>query len=227
MKPTKIDEITVRIRSLDGSIAVEEHRGEIVTVKQITPNDLVDVFRNSAVAPKHIPTGFLPANCLSVNIYDHKKEVVIWHPSLCADVTYQQTLYEHFPLPRLVFAFGIDPEGKTSTHRMAVITDEKPTPETRVYEYPFSNVYTHTGICIGAANSMPTHKSLRTLAALPNFILSLPNNDHMYTAANNKLHLGYRELMEHLKDKPPEYYYDKVLVPRKGTLQDFIDDKIK
>ena len=226
-KPSFSDEIRVIIRPLDESIKVEEKRNDVVSVKQITPDDLIEIFAKSAQETKSVETGFLPENCLSVKIRDTKKEVSLWYPALYADITYQTTLYENFPLPRLVFAFGIDAVGRTSTHRLAVIADEKPTPETKIYEYPFSNVYTHTGICIGVSNTMPVHKSLRTLAALPNFILGLPNNDHNFTETNNKLNLGYRELMEHLRDKPPEYYYEKVLVPRDYTLQDFIDDKIR
>ena len=227
MSPAKFDEVNIRIRPNDESIVVEERFGTAVSVKFITPDDLVTVLQKSVVPQQTITSGFLPKNCISVNIYDHKKEVVIWHPVLYADITYFKTVYERFPLPRMVFAFGISADGKTSTHRLAVIADEKPTPETRVYEYPFSNVYSYTGICIGAANTMPQHKSLQTLAALPNYILGLPNNDHNFSQLNNKLNLGYRELLEHLRDKPPEYYYEKVLVPRDYTLQDFIDDKIE
>jgi hypothetical protein len=227
MNLTAFDEINVRICPGDERITVEERRGDIVSVKLISPGDLIDVFRASAEAKQFFDTGFLPENCLSVKIYDHKKDLAIWHPALYADITYQKTLYEHFPLPRLVFSFGYTPEGKTISYRLAVIADKTPTPKTKLYEYPFSNVYSHTGICIGAANSMPIHKSLRTLATLPNYILSLPNNDHMFNPKYNKLGLGYRELLDHLRDKPPEYYYEKVLVPRNGTLQDFIDNKIR
>jgi hypothetical protein len=96
-----------------------------------------------------------------------------------------------------------------------------------LFEYPFSNVYPDTGICIGAANAMPVHKSPRTLTSLTDFILGLPNNDHNFTAGHNRLGLGYRDLLEHLRDKDPSYYYENVLIPRKFTLQDFIENKVK
>ncbi|MDR0863033.1 MAG: prokaryotic E2 ligase family D protein [Oscillospiraceae bacterium] len=224
---TIFDEVVVRINAADETIRVEEHLDGGVSVKEILPADFLKILTNSAMENHCIDTGFLPEGCLSVKIYDKKKQVVLWNSALHADVTYFNTLYERFPLPRMVFAFGIDPDGKTSSYRLAVVADEKPTPKTVMYEYPFSNVYSHTGICIGAANSMPLHKSLRSLAALPNHILGLPNNDHNFSRANNRLNLGYRDLMEHLKDKPPAYYYERVLVPRSFTLQDFIDNKIR
>ena len=36
--------------------------------------------------------------------------------------------------------------------------------------------------------------------------------------------LPYRELMEHLKDKEPSYYYTDILIPNGKTLGDFIDN---
>jgi hypothetical protein len=162
-----------------------------------------------------------------VKISENRKEVVLQHAALYADVTYYNTLFEHFPLPRMVFAFVLDTMGRTISHRLAVVADEKPVPATKLFEYPFSNLYSNTGICIGAGNDMPVHKSLRSLAALPNHILTLPNNDHNFTRAHNRLNLGYRDLLEQLKDKTPEYYYENVLVPRNFTLQDFIDNNIR
>ena len=46
---------------------------------------------------------------------------------------------------------------------------------------------------------------------------------HSYSESNNKLGLGYRELMEHLKDKDPAYYYSDILIPNGKTLRDFIN----
>ena len=37
------------------------------------------------------------------------------------------------------------------------------------------------------------------------------------------LFLPYRELLNHLKDKAPSYYYTDVLVPSGKTLKDFIE----
>lgn len=227
MKKRTFDEIAVRIKPLTEEIWIEERRDGVTKTKRILPNDLMNIFGGSTRRDKYVDTGFLPENCVSVKIYDKKKDVVLWNPALYADVTYFKTRFERFPLPRMVFAFWIDPNGVTSSYRLAVVADEKPTPKTKLYEYPFSNVYKSGGICVGASNSFPVHKQLRTLAALPNYILSLPNNDHLFSAANNRLRLGYRDLLEHLRDKDAAYYYEKVLVPRKYTLQDFIDNTIK
>ena len=54
------------------------------------------------------------------------------------------------------------------------------------------------------------------------FILSMDNNDHSFSAANNKLGFDMRELLEHLKEKDPRYYYNSVLVSSGATLNEFI-----
>lgn len=200
-----------------------------MSTKNVSLDDVMKCFAKGVENTKVISTGFLPENCLSVRISDKLKSTVIWHPVLKCDFTLFKSTYENFPIPRIVFGLDIDTDGKVRGYRMAVVADEKPKPATVLYEYPFSNVYPSTNICIGAANTLPVYKQLHTVASLPNHILSIPNNDHNYKRANNELHLGYRELLDHMRDKEPSYYYENILIPRrdKKTLQDFIDCKIR
>ena len=91
-----------------------------------------------------------------------------------------------------------------------------------MYYYPFSNVSRENGhLCVGA-NVLPIYKKLHKAYHLPAFLLSIPNNMHYYSKSDNKLGLDYRELMEHLKDKDPSYYYSDILVLKKETLGEFI-----
>ena len=47
---------------------------------------------------------------------------------------------------------------------------------------------------------------------------------HMFNRTHNQKGMQYRELMEHLKDKEPSYYYTDILIPNGKTLGDFIDN---
>ena len=47
---------------------------------------------------------------------------------------------------------------------------------------------------------------------------------YAYYKTHNKLGLEYRELMEHLKDKDPSYYYTDILIPNGQTLRKFIQE---
>ena len=65
-------------------------------------------------------------------------------------------------------------------------------------------------------------KSLYTLSSLPYLILEMPNNDDHFTLRNNRPKLGHRDLLEYMKDKSPDHYYEKVLIPSGRTLKDFL-----
>ena len=220
------DEITVRIRPVDGTVIVEEHRGRAVSVKNISYNDLINCCVKGIKESTAVRSGYLPENCISYDVSNSHKTVALWIPPGYIDITYHKTVYEHFPFPAMAFSFSLDPTGRTSDHRMAVIADEKPTPKTPLFVYPFSNVNNDSRVCVGAANSLPTYKEIRTLGTLPYHLLRLPNNDHMFYENDNKPNLPYRDLLELLGDKDPSYYYSDILIPMNASLQDFIDGRI-
>jgi hypothetical protein len=225
MSRSLADRIVITIDPMAETVNVDEIAMGVTRTKAVLPDDLVACFEKSIKEPKRITSGFLPENCLSVSVTAGTKSFVIRHPALRADITYMKTVYEGFPLPRLVFGFDISRDGRVTKCRMAVVADEKPSPDTPLFTYPFSNVYADDGICVGAANSLPVYKNTRALSSLPHLILALPNNDHLFSRANNRLKLGHRELLEHLADKEPSYYYEYVLTPKKGrTLNHFINE---
>lgn len=90
-----------------------------------------------------------------------------------------------------------------------------------MYHYPFSNVDSSGSLCIGA-NTLPKYKELRKAAGLPALLLSIPNNFDRFDPSDNQLGLDYRDLMQHLKDKEPAYYYTDILIPNGQTLAHFI-----
>ena len=219
-----MSENELRIRIILGAerLLIETHTDGIVKCKEVQEDALLYCIKNS-VRHSYVSSGLLPPNCLHVGIdSDGNKSYCLWYPRLYADIRYHETDYPDFPLPRLVFAFQVDMEGKISKCRIGVAADEQPTMETVMYHYPFSNVSGEDGdICIGA-NALPKYKTPHTLMNLPTFLLSIPNNDHSYSPLNSKLRMQYRDLLEHLKDKDPLYYYSDVLIPNGKTLKDFI-----
>ena len=216
------NELRVRILPEEEQVLVETHTNGIVKCKEIQADAFLDCIKSS-IRRNYVSSGLLPPNCLHIGIdSDGNKSYCLWYPRLYADTSYHETAYLNFPLPRLVFAFHVDTEGKIGECRMGVVADEKPTMETVMYCYPFSNVSgTRGAICIGA-NALPKYKTPHALASLPAFLLSIPNGDHSFNALNNKLGLQYRDLLEHLNGKDPSYYYSDVLIPNGKTLKDFI-----
>lgn len=216
-------DIIIRISPEQGKIIVEEDDNGVLSRKSIDKESLLECFRGSIFQEQQGTfSGFLPLNTISVFQSDKGKQFTLWHPRLYADVSLYDTPYPHFPIPRLVFRFFLSNEGKVSDCRIGVVADEVPTPETVMYHYPFSNVSRGSGhLCVGA-NTLPIYKKQHKAYNLPAFLLSIPNNMHSYSKSNNKLDMDYRELMEHLKDKDPAYYYSDILLPSGNTLRKFI-----
>lgn len=218
-----MSDVLIRIRE-DGTVAVEEDNDGVKGFKEINPNSLLECI-NQSLLRGVVSSGLLPKGCLSFTAHDDgNKNVVILHPESKADITYYGTPYPNFPLPKLVFGFGITKENRISGCRLGVVGNESNLkPATPMFVYPFSNV-SGTHLCTGN-NVLPKCESLHTLGSVPYYILSMDNNNDHFQPSNNKLRFEMRDLLELLRDKSPEYYYSNILIPSKQTLGDFINGK--
>jgi len=134
------DELRIRIIPEDGQVLIETHTDGIVKCKAVQEDAFLDCIKNST-RWNYVNSGLLPSDCIHVKIHPNgNKEYCLWYPHLYADISYHETAYPNFPLPRLVFAFHADTEGKISGCRMGVAADERPTMNSVMYRYPFSNV---------------------------------------------------------------------------------------
>ena len=215
-----MSETVIRICD-DGRVMVEKDIGGIKSFKQIDPDALLECI-NKSLLRGAVHTGVLPKNCLSFCAYDDgSRDVVLLHPEDRADISYFGTEYKGFPLPRLVFGFRLNNDGRVSSCRLGVIANDTVTkPETVMYRYPLSNV-SGFHLCTGN-NTFPKCNNLHTLASLPYYIMAMPNNNDHFKPEYNRQELEMRDLLELLRDKPPEFYYTDILIPVKLTLGDFI-----
>ena len=215
------DELVLHIRE-DKTILVEIREKGVVRTKLIDIDALLDCLTDS-MGGIQIQTGILPSNIISLTIRDDSRYAVVEFPDEYADITYMSTTYEHFPLPRLLFGVRLESSGRISAVNLGVPALGKLTEKTPMFAYPFSNVNRFL-LCTGA-NSLPRIPVLQSLQNLPGFIVSLPDNDDYFHEQYNRLGLGHRDLLEHLRDKDRTYYYDHVLVPMPGvTLKNFISE---
>ncbi len=144
------------------------------------------------------------------------------HQESYADVSYYKTAYPRFPLPRLVFSFNINSDGRITGCDLGIIENTdflKPT--TEMYHYPFSNV-SGFRLCTGN-NTFPKCESLHTLGSLTYYILSMDNNNDRFAPNHNKQSLEMRDLFEMIKDKTPEFYYSDILITNGLKQNDFIN----
>jgi len=218
-----MSEVVIRIRD-DGNVTVEDNQNGVKGFKEISPDSLIECI-NLSLLRGAVTSGLLPTGCVSFTAYDNgDRDVCLLHQKHRADISYYGTEYKDFPLPRLVFGFHISREGRVSSCRIAIIAnDETVRPDTRLYHYPLSNV-SGFHLCIGN-NVLPKCTSLHTLASLPYYILSMPNNNDQFKPALNKPKLEMRDLLELLKDKAPTFYYSDILIPSNKVLNDFISGR--
>lgn len=221
------NEIILHIKE-DKTVTVDIIENDIITTKRITPKELLDCVLNSTTTMKSlvINSGILPQNAVTFSFKpnDSEKYVVLEFPEEKTNITYEKTEYENFPIPRILFGFHITNSGRISSVRMGVAALGVLSMDTPMYRYPFSNVQGFS-LCIGG-NEMPHIESMNQLSGLPYYIMSMPDNDDRYSANNNKLKMGHRDLLEHLKDKDRQYYYDNILVPMGSKkLKDFIREE--
>ena len=216
----KRDRLSIHI-SDSAEIFVEERKNGIKSCKCISLSDLLVCIKSSIREIKPVYRAVLPKNALFYSCCPKTGSfsAAMEYPYNKADITYMNTEYRDFPLPKLVFGFKV--AGKKIKKVYLGITGNGILRESSLmYTYPFSNVSNDFILCTGG-NSLPEIKSPYSLSNMPDYILSLPDNDDYYNIRHNRLELGHRELMEHLADKSPEHYYSDILIPSGKTLSDF------
>ena len=216
----KRDRLSIHI-SDSAEIAVEERRNGIKRIKNISINDLLVCIKSSLREIKPVYHAVLPKNALFYSCCPETGSfsAAMEYPYNKADITYMNTEYRDFPLPKLVFGFKVA-GGKIKKVYLGITGNGILRESSLMYTYPFSNVSSDFVLCTGG-NALPEIKSPYSLSNMPDYILSLPDNDDYFNIRNNRLELGHRELMEHLADKTPEYYYSDILIPSGKTLSDF------
>ena len=219
----KRDRLSIHI-SDSAEIFVEERKNGIKRIKNISINDLLVCIQSSLREIKPTYNAVLPKNALFYSCCPETGSfsAAMEYPYNKADITYMNTEYRDFPLPKLVFGFKVA-GGKIKKVYLGITGNGILRESSLMYTYPFSNVSSDFVLCTGG-NALPEIKSPYSLSNMPDYILSLPDNDDYFNIRNNRLQLNHRELMEHLADKTPEYYYSDILIPSGKTLADFYEE---
>ena len=219
----KRDRLSIHI-SDSAEIFVEERKNGIKSCKCISLDDLLVCIKSSIREIKPVYRAVLPKNALFYSCCPETDSfsAAMEYPYNKADITYMNTEYRDFPLPKLVFGFKVA-GGKIKKVYLGVTGNGILRESSLMYTYPFSNVREDFSLCTGG-NALPEIKSPYSLSNMPDYILSLPDNDDYFNIRNNRLQLNHRELMEHLADKTPGYYYSDILIPSGKTLADFYEE---
>ena len=168
----------------DLNLVVDDLRGKAVKHKVISLNTFCKLVEKT-VDIEDVCTGILPDKCISyIEKYDGEKVLVLDYGKFMADIIYEDTRYDNFPLPRLLFSFSLNKEGRIKKVRVAVAELGKLRKTTGIFWYPFSNV-SDFDMCTGS-NELPKIKELRQLESMPYYIFSMPDNNDHYEPEKNK-----------------------------------------
>lgn len=203
----------------DWNIVIDVRAGNRIRHKVITPDAFCQIVAKN-VKVKAVRSGILPEDCVSFCEKDGERFVVVELGQDTIDLTYEKTTYENFPVPRLLYGFTVDTQGKITNVYVTVAEKGTLRDDTKLYEYPFSNVNGFR-MCTGD-NALPEIKQLRQLSGIPGYLFSMPDNNDYYSPEQTKLNMEYRNLLEFLQDKDSDFYYTDVLIPSDKTLKDFI-----
>lgn len=203
----------------DWNIVIDVRAGNRIRHKVITPDAFCQIVAKN-VRVKAVRSGILPEDCIAFSEKDGESFVVVELGQDTIDLTYEKTTYENFPVPRLIYGFTVDTQGKITNVYVTVADKGTLRDDTKLYEYPFSNV-NEFRMCTGD-NALPEIKQLRQLSGIPGYLFSMPDNNDYYSPKQTKLNMEYRNLLEFLQDKDSDFYYTDVLIPSDKTLKDFI-----
>lgn len=110
-----MDQMVLHIQE-NGPFLLEEYYQGVAKTKYIHPKTLVECIQASTFPQRRIASGPLPkgAIAVSISVEQENRYVVMDCDIGYTDITYMDTVYEHFPLPRLVFGFVVENGGRIS-----------------------------------------------------------------------------------------------------------------
>ena len=179
-----------------------------------------DCIKNS-VRHEGIRSGLLPLNCFHIKISDDgTRDFCLWHPYLRADISYFGTEYPDFPLPRLVFGFQVSPEGKVKGVAGWALSRTKYPMKIPPCTYILFRTWA-ASICVpGITISRFTKRPAPSGIFQP--ICCSCKQQRQFQRNQQQTAYALPELLNHLRDKDPAYYYTDVLIPNGKTLKEFI-----
>jgi|SRR5579875_723770 len=156
-------------------------------------------------------TPALPPNCVKYAFLSNDSHALfVTAPEISVNVKYHATEFENVPFPKLVFAFIVRNEILTKAY-VAVYKDLFLRDNTKLYHFPYSNVYTDGQLCYWSNEKF---KDLVQLQTFHHRWVQEPNSDHLFRQSLTTLNKPLRELFDISQNKPFDY---SILTPMEIT----------
>lgn len=199
----------------------EEHNGVILSDYNYTHEQFITSILES-VERQVLTTPLLPRGCIMyTTINKNRHYLFVEVAPQVRKVFYNTVCFDDVPFPRLLFGFSLMEhyeQIRVENVYVAALEDFVLQENTRVYYYPFTNVYQSGRVCWGNTK-LPLLNSISEIRVVIELFFNSINNDDLYGGANLSK-LSFRELLQSIqnKDFPVEY-----LNFTGKTLADWID----
>ncbi|MFF0828757.1 hypothetical protein ACFYU8_17865 [Brevibacillus sp. NPDC003359] len=169
-------------------ISIEPVESLIYELFKVLSQKTPAAWKREVLAPflsnqKIIKTPLLPKNCI---LYQENlggsKYAVIEVEKNRFDVTYHKTSIQNVGHPKMLFAFKVTRD-RIDEAIIFAVKDTFIKPESKLYRYPFSNVFSSFRACWPDLRSINI-AGLHQLSTLPIVFLSAPSNDHQFDGTN-------------------------------------------
>lgn len=141
-----------------------------------------------------VKSPILPKNCIMYQEeLDGTEVFVIEVDKQQFDVTYHKTPFHQVGHPKLLFEFHVR-TNRVYKCRIFAVKDAITKPSSKLYHYPFSNVFPTFNACWPDLQSI-VMDGVHQLSTLPYLFINSPSNDHLFRGSN------LRELFAALQNK--------------------------
>lgn len=144
---------------------------------------VLEVLERYIPKKKACSSPLLPKNCfIYQELLDGAKLVGIEVGAQRFDVQYHRNHFEDVGHPKMLFLFTLRGENALQC-RLVCVKDNVLTPETKLYQYPFSNVHKNTDTCWPDLRKYKV-KSIAHVGTLPFAFMNSANNNHLFNGVN-------------------------------------------
>lgn len=215
--------MSVLIRITDDNRVIVEQAGTVKCSKEISYKNLVKavtLLSHSAVGIEEA-TPILPKGCIHYCRYTSGKEYfILEYDERHSDFLFYGTTYSNVGIPKLLFFVEVLNKKIVGT-KVVAVKDHFVLPDTELFRWPFTNVYSHDfSICWGSV-ILPDINEQYEISALPRVFLNQENTLHLYMGSN-KSGKEFREILGQLQGKD---FDDDILLSTGFKLEYFL--KIK
>ena len=189
------DELINMLQASTENTKFEEEREGIIS--DILPGDNVI----STIAIKEIPS---TNSCW----------YLLARERLSHDMVYGSKTYKEVGMPKLLFAIKVN-NNRCVRIGISAIVDNHINGNSKLYHYPFSNVFGITSVCLGG-NSISNFDLVdsTSLIYIPEMFLAMPNNNHGY----REMYAGGKRYLDILEELQGNKFDDSVLSSANVTI---------